>query len=64
MRCRPGIVKNAESGTVPDQRRIVSRYALTLHRIRDTSRYFLTQITRVTEAFAASTPAVPEDGAT
>ena len=26
--------------------------------------YFLTQITRVTDAFAASTPAVPDDGAT
>ncbi|MEA2983529.1 MAG: hypothetical protein QOF09_5352 [Alphaproteobacteria bacterium] len=26
--------------------------------------YFLTQITRVTDAFAASTPAAPDDGAT
>jgi hypothetical protein len=37
VRCRPGTVTDTAFGTVPDQRCIVSRFALTLHRIRDTS---------------------------
>jgi branched-chain amino acid transport system ATP-binding protein len=36
VRCRPGTVANSELGTVPDQRCSVWRFALTLHRIRDT----------------------------
>jgi hypothetical protein len=35
MRRRTGIVKNIEFGKVPAQRSIVSRFALTLRRIRD-----------------------------
>ena len=36
VRCRPGIVSNAESGAIPDQRRTATlRFAL--HRIRETS---------------------------
>src|SRR5215475_240790 len=36
VRCRPGTARILEYGKVPDQRSIVSRFALTLHRIRDT----------------------------
>ena len=37
MRCRPGTVPDTAFATVPDQQRTVSRFALTLRRIRDTS---------------------------
>jgi hypothetical protein len=35
VRCRPGIVE-ARALVVPDQQRTASRFALALHRIRDT----------------------------
>jgi predicted amidohydrolase YtcJ len=37
MRCRPGTVPDTAFATVSDQQRTVSRFALTLRRIRDTS---------------------------
>src|SRR5207247_6597204 len=41
MRCGPGTVTNSEPGTVPHLRCTVRAMALTLHRVRDTSRYLL-----------------------
>jgi hypothetical protein len=40
------------------------RKGYALHRVRDTSSYFRTQITRVTDALISSTPGLPEAGAT
>jgi hypothetical protein len=41
MRCRPGIVSDAEFVTIPNQRRSVS----TLHRVRDTNTNNMTSLT-------------------
>ncbi len=46
--------------------RMDARVKLALRRslVRDTSGYFRTQITRVTDAFISSTPGLPDAGAT